>query len=250
MPSLDRIYRLWPTGVGAAQTVWASHTFGSGLATVGQQIDLAGVLYAPLSTVVLRIRWRNDITTDTRWEDEDGRYWRTNEILEVGRRRFLDVSISTYDLPDTTPAALLAWPEGQQPVGWHIQWRTQGPGVNDVPTPGQYVAELVVRNSFVFGNQRLFDALIPSPGWGVASGITRWLDPSNLSIPATSQGSTLSSIGLYTAERESASLVASSNFNSGRPFPTPEGAGFAAYGSGFAIPGLEPGARIQIAERT
>ena len=101
----------------------ASHTFGSGLATIGQQIDQGGVLYAPLSTVVLRVRYRTDINTESRWEDEQGRYWRTNEILEVSRRRFLDVSISTYDLPDSNPQVLVAWPEGRQQIGWNLQWR-------------------------------------------------------------------------------------------------------------------------------
>lgn len=248
MPSLDRIYRVFPTGIGSPESLWASHTFGSGLATVGQQIDQAGVLYAPLSTVVLRVRYRTDINTNSRWQDEDGRYWRTNEILEVARRRWLDVSISTYDLPASQPQALVAWPEGEQPVGWNLQWRN-GATVNSLNDPPYYVAELTVRNSFVISNVRVFDVLIPSPGYAVSPGVTAWIDPSSLTFPATTPGSTLSAIGLYVINRSQAALVAGNNFDAGREFPTLEGAGFMALSTGFGVPQLQPGAVITIAER-
>ena len=249
MPQLDRLYDLFVSGTGTAEQVWASHAFGSGLATVGQQIDRGGILYSPLSTVVLRVRYRTDINVESRWRDRDGRVWRTNEWLEVGRRRWLDVSISTYDLP-TAEINVAAWPAGRQPVGWNLQWRA-GSGVRDVPAPAQYVAELVIGNTLVDSDgQRLFDVVIQAPGWAVAEGLDLWLDPPAGGIDATVAGTTLTSFGLAAdIDRATAARVDANELDSGGHFPTVQGASFMAHGSGFAPPVLATGQILQIAER-
>ena len=240
---LDRVYRLFPTGTGPSVNVWAGHSFASGLATVGQQIDQGGKLYAPLSTVVVRVRWRPDVTTESRLIDGDGRLWRVNETLEVGRRRWLDVSVSTYDLP---APSVVAWPEGQQPAGWRVQWRT-GAGARGVPIPPRYVAEVVIGESFAADGLRVFRALIPAPGWAVA-GADTWMDPRAVIAVAGPAGVT--GFGLLPSlDRETVARVDANNLRSGSLFPTVPGAAFFAQGTGFQTPELPVGATLTISGR-
>ena len=176
--ALDRIYRLFPQG-GTTDgiSVWGS-PIESGLASVGESLDIDGVLFAPSSNVTIRMRWRNDILVGTsRVRDVDDRVWRINEFREVGRRRWLDVAMSSYDLPadvDPDGDSLAGDPDFVPPAGWYLQWRLTG-GPNKFSFNGRYVDQLVVAQSerqlfdgdgFSIGDVK-FSALIPAPGYAV-----------------------------------------------------------------------------------
>ena len=176
--ALDRIYRLFPQGgTTDGVSVWGS-PIESGLASVGESLDIGGVLFAPSSNVTVRMRFRSDLVVGTsRVRDVDDRVWRINETREVGRRRWLDVAMSSYDLPDDVD------PDGDEqagdpdfipPAGWFLQWRLTG-GPNKFAPNGRYVDQLVVAQSerqvvdgdgFSIGDVK-FSALIPSPGFAV-----------------------------------------------------------------------------------
>lgn len=91
--------------------VWLEPRLDSPLATVGERIpDQDGILHPPKSTVTVRMRWRNDIAINDRLIDPNGDTWFVNETLQVGRRRWLDAGLSTYQVaapatPQTLPPA-------------------------------------------------------------------------------------------------------------------------------------------------
>lgn len=124
--ALDRIYQI--IRGGTTIPLWAEHRADSALATVGESIAVgaAGTLVAPLSTVTIRMRWRDDIYVNTALKDNDARIWFVNEVLEVGRQQWLDVGMSTYDLaapdderePDTEPPDDIRMPTNAPQTGW------------------------------------------------------------------------------------------------------------------------------------
>ena len=58
--------------------------------------DGDGVIQVPESSKTIRIRWREDISALARWIDPYGREWLTDGFVEVGRRKFIDVSVSRF----------------------------------------------------------------------------------------------------------------------------------------------------------
>ena len=107
MPQFDRIFTL-PNGTD----MWGARMLTSPLATVGASIVTAQGRIRPSQTVTIRVRFREDIETNTVITDEQGRNWFVAEVLEIGRRRFLDVGMSFYapiavptDTPDPNPPA-------------------------------------------------------------------------------------------------------------------------------------------------
>ena len=251
MPSLDRIWRLFATGSGESVTVWAGQSFASGLAVIGQQVDRGGVLYSPLSTVVIRIRWRPDVSIDSRWVDSRGRVWRTNEVADVGRFKFLDASVSTYDLPgeavapDTQPGDASFIP----PAGWYLQYRN-GASVRDIFDPPRFVSHLTigaVGEVFVLGQSiSIFNVLVPSGGWAVAAGQDTWIDDG---IDATIQGGESSFDGFSVGVLEpnpSWRTVVANVFTAGTEFPTADQSHIHASGSGFGTPRISAGLIIRI----
>ena len=250
--ALDRIYDLFPTGMGTPISVWAGHSFTSGLATVGQQIDQGGVLYAPLSTNVIRIRWRDDISIESRWRDARGRIWRTNEVEEVGRFQWLDVSVSTYDLPGeaVAPDNLPGDPDFVPPAGWRLQFRS-GAGVRNVYDPPRYVNTMrvgAVSTVNILGQPiPVFNVLIPTGGYAVASPADTWIDSGG--IGATLQGGESSFDGFSVGVLEpnpSWRTVAANTFDAGGEFPSADDSIFHASGSGFGVPQIAAGQIIRI----
>ena len=246
--ALDRIYQLFPdadTQDADAVSLWVEHHPRSQLATVGEAIDQGDVLYVPRSTIVIRIRYREDVTAGvSRFRDRSARVWRVGETVEVGRRQWLDCAISTYDIPGEGGAVV---PSGFiPPPGWFLQNRKVG-GQDVYATSGNYVDTLVVRATRISGDNFLeFDVTIPSPGWAVARGLLAWHGGGGAfgtTIPATSPGSTITGIG---TRPESARMVSVNNFDAGTAFPSATESVFVAIGSGFAIVSLSPGATIQI----
>ena len=102
--SLDRRYTLYRTGLSdpSPLQVWAAPTTRS---QVVATFDVnAGT---PISSVVLRMRWRDDVALNSVWTDSEGQIWIPSEIAEVGRRKFLDVAVTHYeDAPITITPTL------------------------------------------------------------------------------------------------------------------------------------------------
>lgn len=168
--ALDRVWTMFPNGATDTEVdVWLqAGVLNTGLAGVGNQLSSLGLLYTPLSTVVLRTRYRDDVFAGvTLLRDRDNRIWHVNEVAEVGRRKWLDISASTYDIPNDGPRVV---PVGGfvPPAGWFLQWRQPG-GANKYAPSGAYVDHLIVTQSQFISDSGLFvvASLIPSPGYAV-----------------------------------------------------------------------------------
>ena len=83
--------------VNSFTPLWADpRRLDSPLATVGQPRDFDGILTEPESTITLRTRYRPDIRVGAALVGPDERIWYVNELLEVGRHKYLDLGLSTY----------------------------------------------------------------------------------------------------------------------------------------------------------
>ena len=253
--ALDRIYDLHVDGGENSETIWVGHSVTSGLANIGEPVDQGGVLYQPRSSIVVRVRWRDDIQPHvTRLVDSQGRVWRVGETLEIGRRRWLDVSLSTYDLPGEQPVTDPEDVSFVPPEGWFLQWRRSG-GTGKHDTSGIYVSSLTVNlasvDDFTGADTSIFDVVVPSPGWAVALGLLEFTGSDGGSqllgrqIPATSP--TVPNLTHIGVTPQAARAVASNNFDSGSTFPTFTGGAFFAISGNFAIASLAPGTVINIA---
>ena len=172
--ALDRIVTIRPFAANEDDdtqvSAWAEVRSGDGLAFAAKQVNLHDQFYqgavpsddgyvAPRSTQTLRIRWRSGLSLRSRFIDSDEVIWSVNGIEEVGRKQWLDVSLSSWDVVQTggvTPGSFTP------PVGWHLQ------SVAGVP-----VAELtglVVKRderALAIGLQ----ATVPEGGWRIAPGM-------------------------------------------------------------------------------
>ena len=231
MPAFDRRWRLVPSGVDVPVAL----TERSGLATVGEQIDAGDVIRSPLSTVVVRMRWRSDVGLDSQFTDEQGRQWRVNESREVGRRRYLDVAVSTYDLPDTpAPAGFVA---GEVPAGWHLRYRGGG-----------YVDRLTVRDVDASGPLVSFDVTIPDGGYAVDAGVPQWIGgdgAQGAQIALTDDDRDTCRMAAFYVTPAAARLVAGNTFDAG--YALPHDGRFVAVPSGFATPEIATGDVLHIA---
>ena len=172
----DRIWKLYPVASGRPDSefdrVWVEDTAQVAIAPLPR--DQVAVIESgvhilrnagePVSTRTLRIRYRVDISTDSLFEDESGRFWMVSGFEEVGRRRWLDVSVTHYELAQTvTPPDPVdpQMPSAAPQPGWTLQDRT-----------GAAVRVLTIA-SFVL-NARASRVgvrfLVPAGGWEVGPG--------------------------------------------------------------------------------
>ena len=124
MPA-DRIWNLYPNGPGdGVEQVWVEARGESGLAVAPRLRTIGtGQTVYPLSTRVIRLRWREGITVRTVFVDPDDNTWNVDGWREVGRRQWLDVQVSTFqdattgdDVTDPVAPA-----EFTAPAGWILQ---------------------------------------------------------------------------------------------------------------------------------
>lgn len=119
--ALDRIWQLRIDGfISALEPVWLGLESQSHLAGVGES-DTTGL--RPLETVTVRMRWRPDLSLATVFHDPDLRPWYVNEVLEVGRRHWLDVSLSRYSFRpvfQTNIPEERTVPDSTPPDGWTL----------------------------------------------------------------------------------------------------------------------------------
>ena len=98
--------------------------------------NAAGELVEPEANVTVRIRWRGDVSALARLVDPTGRLWFVNGYVEVGRRQWIDLSLSAFGLLLSGGADS---PAASPPAGW--QWQDAG---------GVWVNSLVIRRFFDF----------------------------------------------------------------------------------------------------
>ena len=107
--------------------IWAERRLDSPLITVpGDVRDGA----TALSTATLRTRWRADIEIGAQLLDPHRRTWFVGELMEIGRRRYLDMSVATFPDAASVPIPVDETPEPinpmmppvgyQAPLGWDI----------------------------------------------------------------------------------------------------------------------------------
>lgn len=85
------------------------------------QEDAQGNLVEPEATITIRIRWRPDLSALARFVDPDSTLWFVNGFEEVGRRRFIDVSLSSYGLLLAGGADEFV-PAPTPPDGWRLEY--------------------------------------------------------------------------------------------------------------------------------
>jgi len=125
--ALDRVWTLLSTGQddSTPERLWVRHANTSPLAGIGtarlfEDAETGDtVSISPVSTVTIRMRYRRDVSLVSVFRDPDGRSWFVNEMLEIGRRRWLDVSITTYE--DATSALpMIPSRTFNPPTGWGL----------------------------------------------------------------------------------------------------------------------------------
>lgn len=165
--ALSEIWRLYPVTRGRADDtydeVWVEPRIRSGLVAISRPRDhvyayshhtgqpLTVRVTEPAQSVAVRIRWRDDLTVFSQFLDPQGRNWAVNQWEEVGRRTWIDVSLSTYDLttPPVQPSGFTA------PTGWTFQR-------GGVPVQQIAVTGLAINDG---GHRVGFYTTIPEGGW-------------------------------------------------------------------------------------
>ena len=92
-------------------------------------LQLSGATDIPVSSRVARLRWIPGISTRSQLIDREGNRWVVRDLREVGRRKWIDLSISTIDVqtgPDETTVT------GEAPEGWRL-FNASGDSVITIP---------------------------------------------------------------------------------------------------------------------
>ena len=100
--ALDRVWKLYRHGLAdrSPVEVWLSPVQGSPIIDGSPVVVYATPdTEAPriLETTVVRTRWRDDIDLDSVFSDSSGNIWTVKRVLELGRRRWLDVEIESHE---------------------------------------------------------------------------------------------------------------------------------------------------------
>ena len=80
--------------------VWVERRHQGGGVDVAVRLrsNASGELVEPEANVTVRIRWRGDVSALARLVDPTGRLWFVNGYVEVGRRQWIDLSLSAFGL--------------------------------------------------------------------------------------------------------------------------------------------------------
>lgn len=244
MPFFRERWLLDPEGTGVVVGVAAQQTLAGPLNTIGDQVEGAdGNVYLPLSTITIRVRFRQDVSQRSLWVGPDGRTWRTNEVLKVGRDRYLDVSLSTYDVPDATFEAP-GDPDYEPPTGWLLQYRRPDATATDaVYDPPRFVDQLEVRDIYPLNTYRgtvlCFSVTVPPGGFAVAAGVNEFLvrssdanevDNLDVWVPAYSRrlGPASRDFVGFQAASDGSAVVGGNDLSAGAEFPLAQNTGFIA----------------------
>lgn len=185
MPA-DQIWRLYPRAVGRPDTefhsLWVEDVSVRGgpaiapiLRTRAVAIGKDGRLETvttrePLETRAVRIRWRDDVGIDSFLTDPDGAVWLVNGILAVGRRQWLEVSLTHWESGEIDVDPPVAF---TPPAGWTLQ-----------AADGAPVQRLAVGLAFGEHGTRFVYFKVPTAGFQLGDGF----DPTGRYVADDSQG--------------------------------------------------------------
>ena len=148
--ALDRIYTLHAAGETdpAPTDIWAGTASNTGLVGVAGVALVAGAEVDTELSAVLRTRWRGDISLRSLLTDDRQRTWVVQELEEVGRRKWLDISVALPSETIITPQTPDPGSGGGgfvAPTGWGLQ-------LDGSPVRTLVVAEVDSDTSFQFTN--------------------------------------------------------------------------------------------------
>ena len=88
---------------GESVKIWIGRS--SRFIAVASKVEVLadGTIQTPESQTTLRIRWRPDVSQNSRWVDPNGRLWVTSGWEEIGRQQFLDVGIARFGYIESGP---------------------------------------------------------------------------------------------------------------------------------------------------
>ena len=122
----DYVWKIEPHAVGEDDTVqydaWvdldrSDSSVAPFFLSIGGQV--------PVASRTVRLRWVAGLSTRSELIDHEGNRWVVRELKEIGRRKWIDLSIATVDLQtgvDPLPEVPLAPPVlvGEAPAGWRL----------------------------------------------------------------------------------------------------------------------------------
>lgn len=173
----DRIWRLFPLAPGRPDleefAVWVEPVREIAVAPLVRTVTRqyfhpfgafrSYQVREPRATITVRMRWRADVGIDALLVDDvgDGRTWAVNGVEEVGRRQWLDVSCTLYDIDEAVqPSGMFT-----APAGWTLQ-DADGDPVQELTIGGRIFGS--------FGETLAVRFRVPAGGWQIAQGF----DPS------------------------------------------------------------------------
>ena len=128
-----------------------------------------GTILTPESQATLRIRWRPDISANSRWIDPYGRLWETSGWEDVGRQQFLDVGIARFGYIASGPTEVFV-----PPTNWPLQ-----NGTDDSPVQTLQIAHFIEASGSGWVVQDAADPTSQRVGFRVA------IPPGRFTVAAT-----------------------------------------------------------------
>ena len=96
---------------GESVKVWIGRS--SRFIAVASKVEVLadGTIQTPESQATLRVRWRPDVSQNSRWIDPNGRLWVTSGWEEIGRQQYLDVGIARFGYIESGPVGAFIPPD-------------------------------------------------------------------------------------------------------------------------------------------
>ena len=118
----DYVWQLKPNTAGqpddVTRDVWVDLN-RSDSTVVPYQISVDGGT-APVASRTVRIRWIAGVSTRSTLRDPEGNTWAVRDYQEVGRRKWIDLSVQAIDL-QTGPDDVETVPSSDAPAGWQLR---------------------------------------------------------------------------------------------------------------------------------
>ena len=152
---------------GKTIKVWIARQ--SRFISVASQVEVQadGTFQTPESQATLRVRWRPDVSQNSRWVDPTGRLWLTSGWEEVGRQKYLDVGIARFGYIESGVSSTFT-----PPANWPLQHKADSSPVQAleiahfIETQGS--GEVVQQADDPVSQRKGFRVSIPPGGYKVA----------------------------------------------------------------------------------
>ncbi len=152
---------------GSTIKVWIARQ--SRFISVASQVEVLadGTIQTPESQATLRIRWRPDVSQNSRWVDPNGRLWVTSGWEEIGRQKYLDVGIARFGFIESGVAGTFT-----PPSNWPLQLKADSSPVSTLEIAHFIEAQgsgWVIQEAADPVSQRVgFRVSVPAGGYKVA----------------------------------------------------------------------------------